>query len=93
VDRTEEKCKAESSRKTGCNGDILELSCEKVDWSNHGGSRRKKTLKTGDIIYMVKFPDRYKNAEGCLNYRNNQFSEYVGCHIYESLGRIYRTCR
>lgn len=86
MDMRKDRYRAEDSNGIPESGDILDFSSGILDWCNHGGSQRKKTLKTGNAVYMVKFPDRYRDADGCLAYRNNSLSEFVGCHIYESLG-------
>ncbi len=55
------------------------------DWGNYSGSERKKKYVFEGITYMVKFPDPVREIHNLLSYMNNQYSEYVGCHIYESL--------
>ena len=36
--------------------------------------------------YLLKFPDPIREIGNSLSYMNNQFSEYIGCHIFESVG-------
>lgn len=50
------------------------------------GSDRKKTLLIDGEKYLLKFPDPVRNKRHVLSYINNAVSEYLGCHIYESIG-------
>lgn len=50
------------------------------------GSDRKKTLLIDGEKYLLKFPDPIRNKKHALSYINNAVSEYLGCHIYESIG-------
>ena len=50
------------------------------------GSDRKKTLLIHGEKYLLKFPDPIRNKKHVLSYINNAVSEYLGCHIYESIG-------
>lgn len=50
------------------------------------GSDRKKTLLINGEKYLLKFPDPVRNKKHVLSYINNAVSEYLGCHIYESIG-------
>lgn len=50
------------------------------------GSDRKKTLLIDGEKYLLKFPDPVRNKKHVLSYINNAISEYLGCHIYESIG-------
>ena len=54
--------------------------------STYGGSEKKKKILYGNKIYLLKFPDPIRDKGNTLSYMNNQFSEYIGCHIMESLG-------
>ncbi|MBO4847257.1 MAG: HipA domain-containing protein [Lachnospiraceae bacterium] len=54
----------------------------------YGGSDEKKTIYFNGERYMLKFPDKVpddKRNELNSSYRNNIFSEYVSCHIIETL--------
>ena len=61
---------------------------------NHGvelinkfhGSEVKTTLRLNDVVYMIKYPDPIRDKNNPLSYMNNQFSEHVGCRIFESCG-------
>jgi hypothetical protein len=50
-----------------------------------GGSERKQVMIYEGKSYLVKFPDPSRSAKVELDYMNNQFSEYVGCHIFNCL--------
>lgn len=52
----------------------------------YGGSEKKKQLLIDGEAYLVKFPDPVRQKNNPLSYMNNQFSEYIGCHIFESVG-------
>lgn len=54
--------------------------------NNFGGSEKKKKIIYNNEIYMIKFPDPVRELKNTLSYMNNQFSEYIGCHIFESCG-------
>lgn len=65
---------------------ILDFSSGTNEWSNYSGSERKRRLTIKGTVYMLKYPDPIREKNSSLSYINNQFSEYVGCHIYESIG-------
>lgn len=48
-----------------------------------GGNGRKIGIIYNGIPYMLKFSDK---KAGAGSYSNNDISEYLGCHIFESLG-------
>ncbi len=51
----------------------------------YGGANGKKIgIRYNGEIYMLKFPAKGKNNE--LNYTNSPISEYISCHIFESVG-------
>lgn len=64
-----------------------------IDFTN--APRRKKTyagangskisVTVGDKLYMLKFPAPPTKTTG-LSYANSCFSEYLGCHIFQSVG-------
>lgn len=54
--------------------------------STYGGSEKKKKIVYENKIYLLKFPDPIRDKGNTLSYMNNQFSEYIGCHIMKSLG-------
>lgn len=51
--------------------------------NDFGGSEKKKKIIYNNEIYMMKFPDPVRELNNNLSYMNNQFSEYIGSHIYE----------
>lgn len=54
--------------------------------NKYEGSEFKKTILYNDEIYMLKFPDPIREQKNKLSYKNNQFSEYIGCEIFKSCG-------
>ncbi len=54
--------------------------------NTYGGSEKKKKIIFNDEIYLLKFPDPIREKNKTLSYVNNQFSEYIGCHIFKELG-------
>lgn len=50
------------------------------------GSEKKTTLLYNGVVYMIKFPDPVREKSNSLSYMNNQFSEYIGCRIFEACG-------
>ena len=55
-------------------------SIEKV--CGYGGSEKKKKIIYNGEVYLLKFPDPI--IEKSLLYKNNVFSTYIGCKIFES---------
>ena len=51
--------------------------------SLYGGSEVKKTYYISGKKYMVKFPDPIRETRKNISYVNNQYSEYIGCKIFE----------
>lgn len=64
-------------------------SCEKNMRFYNGADSKIGIIYQGKN-YMLKFPknmrERKKNVELNTSYRNNVFSEYISCHIFQSLG-------
>lgn len=56
-------------------------SIEKV--CEYGGSEKKKKIIYNGEVYLLKFPDPI--IEKSLLYKNNVFSTYIGCKIFESV--------
>lgn len=50
------------------------------------GSEKKTTVLYRGTVYMLKFPDPIRESKNSLSYMNNQFSEYMGCKVFESCG-------
>lgn len=66
---------------------MLDLTNAKELPNGYGGSEAKKTILYNDKIYMLKFPDPVRGSKiKELNYINNQFSEDIGCKIFQSIG-------
>lgn len=61
--------------------------CE-VDLSKayDGKNGAKMAVFIDDEVYMLKFPPVNKVAGHEMSYRNDSISEYLGCHIFESVG-------
>lgn len=52
-----------------------------------GGNGNKIAVVYNDETYMLKFPPKMpKSKKNNLNYNNACISEYLACHIYESMG-------
>lgn len=63
--------------------DFTDLPQKNKSYSGANGS--KLCVVYNDEDYMLKFPaSGTKNDE--MNYTNGCFSEYIGCHIFESVG-------
>jgi len=57
--------------------------------SKFGGSEKKTAMKMSNgIEYMIKYPDpvREKKTREIMSYKNNQFSEHIGCQIFNACG-------
>ncbi len=59
--------------------------CKKLGVTYGGSEKKKKVVYNGDV-YLLKFPDPVREKGNSLSYMNNQYSEYIGCHIFESIG-------
>lgn len=68
------------------NSAVISFEHAQEEWNTYTGSERKKRFLIDGEYFMVKFPDPVRERRKQLSYMNNQFSEYVGCHIYESVG-------
>lgn len=65
------------------------LDLRNAEWlpNRFGGSESKWAMEYEGKLYMVKFPDPNRAPkQTTLSYINNHFSEYVGCHIFQTLG-------
>lgn len=63
--------------------------CEIDLMANYGGSDKKRGILYNGKRYMVKMSDKIpEERQNSLNssYSNSTFSEYIGCHILESMG-------
>jgi len=52
------------------------------------GAEKKITVDMDGTVYMVKMPDpvRKKALKEDMSYKNNQFSEHIGCQIFAACG-------
>lgn len=62
---------------------MLDITEYKSAISLYGGSEIKKTYYINENKYMVKFPDPVHEKNKKISYINNQYSEYLGCKIFE----------
>lgn len=53
-----------------------------------GGSEKKTTILLDGEIYMIKLPDPIRNVKikEVMSYKNNQYSEHIGCLIFNACG-------
>lgn len=65
--------------------DIIDFSNEKQIINKYGGADTKKTIIYNGKYYLLKFPSS-ANQNKEASYSNNVFSEYLGCHIFSSVG-------
>lgn len=57
--------------------------------ANYGGSDKKRGILYDNKRYMLKLSDRFSEEKrNSLNssYTNSAYSEYIGCHILQSMG-------
>lgn len=59
--------------------------CKKIA-STYGGSEKKKKIIYQNEAYLLKFPDPIREKGNSLSYMYNQYSEYIGSHIFELCG-------
>ncbi|MDE6918607.1 MAG: hypothetical protein K2P89_01710, partial [Lachnospiraceae bacterium] len=63
--------------------------CEIDLMANYGGSDKKRGIIYNGKRYMLKMSDKIpEEKQNSLNssYSNSTFSEFIGCHIMESMG-------
>lgn len=65
--------------------EIVDFSNVKQIINKYGGADTKKTIIYNDKYYLLKFPNN-ANQNKEVSYSNNIFSEYLGCHIFNSVG-------
>ena len=67
---------------------MIDFDIGKERLNNYLGAEKKTTVLYNDEIYMLKYPDpvRASKIKGSLSYKNNQFSEHVGCSVFRSCG-------
>lgn len=54
--------------------------------NKYGGADTKKTIIYNNKYYLLKFPNSNPRQNREASYSNNIFSEYLGCHIFNSIG-------
>ena len=59
-------------------------NCERL-YSGFGGSERKFAISYNGHTYMIKEPDPIRDKNSQLSYKNNTFSEHIGCKIFSML--------
>ena len=64
---------------------MIDFDKAKRTFSGYAGSERKTARIYNDVLYMVKLPDPPR-GKTLISYKNNQYSGYMGCHIFESCG-------
>lgn len=65
--------------------EIVDFSNSKQIINKYGGADTKKTIIYNNKYYLLKFPGS-ANQNREISYSNNIFSEYLGCHIFNSIG-------
>lgn len=65
---------------------MIDITDIQEELNYYGGSELKASYNFNGKNYMVKFPDpvREKNRE--ISYITNQYSEYIGCSIFKTIG-------
>ena len=64
---------------------MVDLTHAKWSLNRYGGSEKKRTLLFDGKIYMVKFPEPPRSKKTSVSYIGNQFSEHIGCQIFQAL--------
>ncbi len=54
--------------------------------NKYGGADTKKTIIYNDKYYLLKFPNNSPKQNKKASYSNNVFSEYLGCHVFNTIG-------
>lgn len=65
---------------------MIYISKEHEITNRYQGSEKKKTILYNGKRYLAKFPDPSRRQKLSIHYINNIFSEYIGCHIFQSVG-------
>lgn len=65
---------------------MIDFNNGKIIPNKFSGSEKKITIEYINDIYMLKFPDPIRQKNRLLSYMNNQYSEYIGCHIFKACG-------
>lgn len=69
---------------------MIDFDKGKERFNNYLGAEKKTTVLYDGEIYMLKYPDpvRANKLKDELSYKNNQFSEYIGCEIFKACGFV-----
>lgn len=65
---------------------MLDITNYVSSLNTYGGSETKRTYYIDGKKYMVKFPDPVRKLKANISYVNNQYSEFIGCKIFELFG-------
>jgi len=65
---------------------MIDFTLGKELFNKFGGSELKTTILYDNTVYLVKYPDPVREQNNTLSYMNNQFSEYIGSHIFAECG-------
>ena len=60
-------------------------NCQQRKKAYAGANGSKLSVVYDDALYMLKFPPK-PNRNKDMSYANSCVSEYIGCHIFESIG-------
>lgn len=63
---------------------MLDITHLPSELNSYGGSELKSCYYIDEKKYMVKFPDPVQEKNRNISYINNQFSEFIGCHIFQT---------
>ncbi len=65
---------------------MIDLSSYVEVMNSYLGSEKKKKILVDGRTFLVKFPDPVRERHKSISYVNNVYSEYLGCHIFSSVG-------
>ena len=65
---------------------MIDFNVGKERLNKYLGSEKKTTIQYKNELYMIKFPDPIRSKYIALSYMNNQYSEHIGCRIFEACG-------
>ena len=66
---------------------MIDFSNYEVDIKSYSGSDDKRNIMYNDKLYMIKIPNHEETKNSLqTSVSNNVISEYIGCHIMQSLG-------
>jgi len=67
---------------------MLDFDKGKEQFNRYLGAERKTTVLLDGSLYMLKYPDPIRSTKlrDDLSYKNNQFSEHIGCCIFSACG-------